>query len=460
MTEVLGTVASGIAIAQLAGAVVSTTQKIYIFWKEMKDAPKHIGCLLVEIELLGEVLVEYYTSNRQGNGIYHHSTTLEKIYMHCETAIKDLDEVLETLDKGLKKSGSKAKKIWYTFRVVMKGSVLEDLMERLERAKSMLNLASQCHMMSIRRTKGVHTPEPKTPRTEYEYCVLYTIAVLGAVGTSQHRTAEILDIDQSVVSRRLAELRARAERNNRPLLTVENVHRMPRKRGAKPMFTGIQKRDIYEQVIQDRPVFPPRSRKAPVNVSNPTNMYITGCLPSESLSIRPMQELNMGKRGVGMILMSILTQMWFNSRLNSYTRRLSLWLRSSGGSRQDLILCLRKRLLKKRILQRQLCRNIGQIRKPICTSSSMRRRLQKTCAQRIGNRKGRPATFEVFKKAYSIGRGKKGSGGIDWFRLCEKYVVPLLKLWLDKLQEKEDQRCSTRCHPGGIQGLKNYLKRS
>ncbi|PQE08216.1 hypothetical protein CJF32_00010271 [Rutstroemia sp. NJR-2017a WRK4] len=104
----------------------------------------------------------------------------------------------------------------------------------------------------IRRTKGVHTPEPKTPRTEHECCVLYAIAVLGAVGTSQHRTAEILDIDQSVVSRRLTELRARAERNNRPLLAVENVHRTPRKRGAKPMFTGIQKRDIYEQVIQDR----------------------------------------------------------------------------------------------------------------------------------------------------------------------------------------------------------------
>ncbi|PQE32789.1 hypothetical protein CJF32_00001269 [Rutstroemia sp. NJR-2017a WRK4] len=81
-------------------------------------------------------------------------------------------------------------------------------------------------------------------------------------------------------------------------------------------------------------------------------------------------------------------------------------------------------------------------------------------AQRIGNRKGRPAIFEAFKKAHSIGRGKKGSGGIDWFRLCEKYVVPLLKPWLDKLQEKEDQRRSTRRHPGGIQGLKNYLKRS
>ncbi|PQE23063.1 hypothetical protein CJF32_00004441 [Rutstroemia sp. NJR-2017a WRK4] len=53
--------------------------------------------------------------------------------------------------------------------------------------------------------------------------------------------------------------------------------------------------------------------------------------------------------------------------------------------------------------------------------------------QRIGNRKGRPAIFEVFKKVYSIGRGKKGSRGIDWFRLYKKYVVLLLKPWLDKL---------------------------
>ncbi|KAM3073428.1 hypothetical protein ACMFMF_006634 [Clarireedia jacksonii] len=151
MAEVLGTVASGIAVAQLAGAIVSSTQKIYTFWKEMKDAPKHIGRLLVEIELLGGVLVEYNTSNGKANGPHHHSAMLQKIYLHCETAIKDLDEVLETLDKGLKQSGSKAAKTWHAFRVVMKSSILEDLMERLERAKSMLNLASQCHMMTMQK---------------------------------------------------------------------------------------------------------------------------------------------------------------------------------------------------------------------------------------------------------------------------------------------------------------------
>jgi hypothetical protein len=149
MAEVLGTVASGIAVAQLAGAIVSSTQKIYTFWKEMKDAPKNIGDLLVEIELLGEVLVEYHTLNGQGSTPHHHSAMLKKIYLHCETAIKELDEVLVTLDEGLKQGGSRARKTWHAFRVVMKGSTLEDLMEKLERAKSMLNLASQCHIMWV-----------------------------------------------------------------------------------------------------------------------------------------------------------------------------------------------------------------------------------------------------------------------------------------------------------------------
>ncbi|PQE04192.1 Ankyrin repeat-containing domain protein [Rutstroemia sp. NJR-2017a BVV2] len=145
MAEVLGTVASGIAVAQLAGVIVSSTQKIYTFWRGMKNAPKDIGKLLHEIEILGGILGEYHSSNDEENGP---SATLQKIYQHCEIAIEELDEVLATLDHGFT-SRSKAKKTWRIFRVVVKGSTLEDLSKRLDRAKAMLSLASQCQMMWV-----------------------------------------------------------------------------------------------------------------------------------------------------------------------------------------------------------------------------------------------------------------------------------------------------------------------
>lgn len=63
MAEIVGVVASGIAVAQLAGAIVGSTRKIYNFWSDIKDAPKHVSAMLVEVELMREILVELFDQN-------------------------------------------------------------------------------------------------------------------------------------------------------------------------------------------------------------------------------------------------------------------------------------------------------------------------------------------------------------------------------------------------------------
>ena len=65
-------------------------------------------------------------------------------------------------------------------------------------------------------------------------------------------------------------------------------------------------------------------------------------------------------------------------------------------------------------------------------------------------RRGRKASFEVYKKKNGITRGDRGKGGIDWFRFTDKYVQPLLKPWIDELQAEEDQRRGTRMHNSTI----------
>jgi transposase len=69
---------------------------------------------------------------------------------------------------------------------------------------------------------------------------------------------------------------------------------------------------------------------------------------------------------------------------------------------------------------------------------------------RVGRRCGKPATFEVFVKNHAIKRGDQDKGGIDWWRLNDKYIQPLLKPWIDKLQQKEDYQQTTRTHDGKV----------
>ncbi|TGO29917.1 hypothetical protein BPAE_0009g00110 [Botrytis paeoniae] len=170
MGELLGVVASGIAVAQLAGAIVGSSQKIYSFYSEMKDAPKKLGDLLVEIELLGEVLVDFYDQN--SNPTTGQSKVVPKVLKHCRTVIENLDKILKVLEDSLKKDGGMIKRQWRTLKVVLKEKTLEELTERLERAKSLLTLAVNCHSMHLNKamqqtliqlsTSGMNTQTTQT----------------------------------------------------------------------------------------------------------------------------------------------------------------------------------------------------------------------------------------------------------------------------------------------------------
>ncbi|EDN93225.1 predicted protein [Sclerotinia sclerotiorum 1980 UF-70] len=88
MAEILGVIASGIAVAQVASAIVESIREIYSLTSEIKDAPKKLGDLLVEIEFLGEILVTMVirvTQESQVNPAHF------KILKHCETAIDATD---------------------------------------------------------------------------------------------------------------------------------------------------------------------------------------------------------------------------------------------------------------------------------------------------------------------------------------------------------------------------------
>lgn len=144
MAEVVGVFASGIAVAQLAGTIVASSRKIYTFWSNIKDAPKNVIQLIEEVEILGGLLLEYYDNDSAGR--QQTSPIINKTFEHCRDAMNELDEILRTMDVGIKKSNGKAARHWMGMKAAMKGNLVQDLVNRLERARSLLGMARSCNM--------------------------------------------------------------------------------------------------------------------------------------------------------------------------------------------------------------------------------------------------------------------------------------------------------------------------
>lgn len=70
--------------------------------------------------------------------------------------------------------------------------------------------------------------------------------------------------------------------------------------------------------------------------------------------------------------------------------------------------------------------------------------------KRVEKRRGKTVSFEIYVKINRIKRSNRDKEDIDWFRLCDKYLTPLLSSWLDKLQEKKELRRATRYHTESV----------
>jgi hypothetical protein len=94
MAEVLGVVASGIAVEQLAGYVASSVIKPKGYWDEVKDAPDQIRHLLLEIDSLNLIL------SHIGDDISKSILNLEELYIEqsvklCREGTEELNDLVE-----------------------------------------------------------------------------------------------------------------------------------------------------------------------------------------------------------------------------------------------------------------------------------------------------------------------------------------------------------------------------
>jgi uncharacterized protein YoxC len=65
MAEVVGVVASSVAIGTLAAQMTSSVAKLKSYWDQVKDAPEDINDLIEQLEFFRQVLTNIETDQQQ-----------------------------------------------------------------------------------------------------------------------------------------------------------------------------------------------------------------------------------------------------------------------------------------------------------------------------------------------------------------------------------------------------------
>ena len=151
MAEVLGVVASGVAVSQIAGQVTKSIFKLKQYWGQVQDAPDEIKYLLREIDSLNLFLNHIQTDQAKQTGcsIPVDNLCIQQSFNSCKEGADELrwlaNELAEKVDgkKGWRKKVGSVK-------VVLKKDDIKKLKKRMKHAIWLLQLSYQWH------TKYVH----------------------------------------------------------------------------------------------------------------------------------------------------------------------------------------------------------------------------------------------------------------------------------------------------------------
>lgn len=139
MAEVLGAVASGLAVQQTAGEITKTLFKLRELYEQIKDAPEKIQDLLADIESFTALLAEMEGQLAEGSTTAHQSVQL------CRNALSQLEKVTSELQIRLC-SPKRSKRLIGGLKVVLCHDELKRYEDKLERAFRLLQMSHQCYI--------------------------------------------------------------------------------------------------------------------------------------------------------------------------------------------------------------------------------------------------------------------------------------------------------------------------
>lgn len=142
MAEVLGIVASGLTIAQIAAQLLGCVQQLQTLSRYVRKVPANLQSILDEIEMTAQLVAEVKAFDEAafpGQG----SALLQNHLLKCQAAASSLQELITKIFQPLK-TGSKFRTKTLIKAVLKKGEI-EELKARLESTKDSLHMAVTCH---------------------------------------------------------------------------------------------------------------------------------------------------------------------------------------------------------------------------------------------------------------------------------------------------------------------------
>jgi hypothetical protein len=143
MAEILGVVASGISVAQIAGQLLSCIQQLRTLCRALRDTPGELQGILDELEILGEIFYQLGVINTDTS--QPGRSALQASLTQCRRAASKLEALAFTGSRPLQ---SKKTTTWSRVKAVLKREEVRDLKMQLESAKSLVLCE---HLLTHRR---------------------------------------------------------------------------------------------------------------------------------------------------------------------------------------------------------------------------------------------------------------------------------------------------------------------
>lgn len=139
MAEVLGIVAGGAGLASLAIQIFDDAQKIKELYSGIRDAPTEFKSLLDEIQLFGTVLALFANDSERRMTNAEFASAQSQVVRQCQGLYDELHPILIRLSTSL--IGRQRAISWITVKSIFQKKKIEQMLIKLERAKSTLMLA-------------------------------------------------------------------------------------------------------------------------------------------------------------------------------------------------------------------------------------------------------------------------------------------------------------------------------
>lgn len=142
MAEILGIVASGISVAQLAGQITALGFKLTSMLQDIQGVPDELNIRLEQLQMLALVLQGPLDCGEEAPC----SPLLQKARLQCQKCLSELTDMLEDLSLQIKKSRGIRRKMAIS-RVILKRDVWTKIERQLSCSVELLSMANQVYMM-------------------------------------------------------------------------------------------------------------------------------------------------------------------------------------------------------------------------------------------------------------------------------------------------------------------------